>query len=114
MTTINPDHIQVGIQEVNTLNRFKKFVEGMMPGLKYEMPDTFKYKWLEIDFEPEHIGGKNDKSRPFSWSAERNYSVLGSVGYVFPTKGNYVKYWAKEETAKENLIEEMSWIYNKK
>ena len=113
MNTVNPNHIPVGILEVNTLNRFKNFVKGMMPGQVYAMPETFKYKWLEIDFEPDHTGGKNDKPRPFSWSAERNYSVLGSVGYVYPTKGNYVIHWSKEESAKENLIESMSWIYEK-
>lgn len=111
MNTVNPNHIPVGIQEVNTLKRFTKFVNNMVPGFTYAMPETFKYKWLEIDFEPEHLSDRTDKPRPYSWSAERNYSVLGSVGYVFPTKGNYVKHWAKEESAKENLIESMSWMY---
>ena len=111
MSTTTSTNPKVKASQINTIARFKSFIASMVPGVHYDMPEGFPYKWLEIDFDMLKTN-RRDKEAPYSWSAERNYKKLGSVGYVFPTKGNYVKYWSKEETAKAQLFKELNWMYN--
>lgn len=103
---------QVTSKQVNTLGKFKSFIASMVPGVIYDMPKNFPYRWFEIDFDLLSTNNK-DRQVPYSYSAERNYGALGSTGYVFPLKGNYVKHWAKEESAKAALLKDLGWMYTK-
>lgn len=53
-----------------------------------------------------------DDGGEFSWVAERNYDVLGSVGYVFPLRSsNMVKSFKTLDGAKRNMLRYFSWIF---
>lgn len=106
-TTIFPDKINVLCatdSDVESLKSFTAFVKSMVLGKHYYMPETFKYKWAEVEYNKEH---------GYSWCLERNYDVIGSVGYVHPTKGQYVQYWKTEQGAKQNMLKYLGFIWER-
>jgi hypothetical protein len=85
-------------------DEFKKAVESLEPGIKYDFPEDFRYKWMKITF---------DMKEGFSWAMERNYKVSGMGGYVYPliSSGQYVKFFKTIAGTKRNLIKRCEFCF---
>lgn len=92
------------IVDISSFEKFTEFVMGVKVEEKYNFPETFRYKYLKIDFSD----GK------FSWVMERNFKVCRGVGYVYPsTSPTIVSTFKTEKGAKRNIIKRFERALNK-
>jgi len=81
---------------------FMDFVSQMEPNERYEMPESFRYKWIKIE-----KGGFG----LFSWSAEYNFRVAGTNGYRYPLSGKYVQQFKTINGAKRSFVKAMEFLW---
>ena len=94
--------------KIENIADFKKFVEEMKVNTKYLLPDTFRYKWVQIESGNEY----HSKERYYTWAMEYNYKVSGNVGYIFPVSpGNMVTHFKTEKGAKKNFLNKYAYYF---
>lgn len=80
--------------------KFKRIIEGN-DNLKDLISNAVPNKWIEVKHESYKSFKINKDSDGYSWSIKKNNNK-----FIYPTSKNEyeVKYWKKESTAKQNLI----------
>jgi hypothetical protein len=89
-----------------TKEEFIKKVEAAKLDEVFQIADGFPYKNFSFD--------NIDEDGEFSWAAERDYQVTGSVGYIFPMRTTQlVKTFKTMAGAKKNMIKYFNWLFTK-
>ena len=86
---------------LETLEGLKAFIASMELNKNYKFPD-YPYEAIELEF---------DNEDGYTWALDRNYKIIGSVGYVFPVAGNMVTFWKKRSSAERSLYNGLTWLY---
>jgi hypothetical protein len=87
-----------------TKEEFAAKVEAAKLNEIFQIADDFPYMNFSFD--------NLDDDGEFSWAAERNHKVTGSVGYVFPMRTTQlVKTFKTMAGAKRNMLRYFSWIF---
>lgn len=86
---------------IDKIPNFEELVNSMELNVKYELPETSRFAWIQIEEGKEFFS----KETYFTWSMEYNYKVASCVGYIYPDGGkNTFKTFKTPMGAKRNFI----------